>query len=455
MALQNFSRRIFLQVAGLVMFFLSFGEIWPSRSSATEKGGGTPNSGKDSSLPLGTSHHGASNVYLVKGLSPEENVKRAIELMGGIEEFVEPDDIVILKPNAQWWNHGTTNTNNMKGLIELILARPGFHGEIIIAENHHYKDVDSRGWNTEERNGDYNLNELVNYFNENGHENISKNHWVDGGQNPNPLEGDAAGGRVVRSVEEGDGYVWLADKIYESPEGRRCMMTYPVFTSRYSGKKIDIMRGSLVNGEYVDNVKLVNFSCLNHHGRAFGVTASIKNLMGVTDMTCGFQGREPTGMYNMHFVGKMSRLYRAGVDLKYYGRKFGLGPGVGRKVMNRGYWHSQYTGGALGYWLKNVRMPDLNILAAEYVGWGGRGRHGPYKRHQANCVACSVDPVALDYVGAKKILLEATPSSEKKYLSLNSPDRPPFKLFLEECHNQGVGNLSMERINIIETVEHV
>ncbi|MBA4366809.1 MAG: hypothetical protein C0403_04135 [Desulfobacterium sp.] len=449
MAIKKISRRIFIKISGMFLFFLSFVRIGMTGTGGSEKKPRPKASKTGVPMPLGTDAHGISHVYLVKGMTPENNIKRVMKVMGGCEKFIGIDDIVILKPNAQWWHHGTTNTNNMKGFIELVFGIRGFQGEVIIAENHHYKEANARGWNTKDRNGDYNLNELIDYFHQKGYENISKYHWVDAGSNPKPQEGDGGNGNLVKSVTDGDGYIWLDDKVYETPCGRKCMMTYPVFTSVYSGKKIDLCRGSLVNGKYVKNVKLINFSCLNHHSEAFGVTASIKNLMGVTDMTCGFHGPEPSGMYNMHFIGRMSSIYKAGLDLKYYGEKFGFGPGLGRKLMDKGYWDTQYTGGALGYWMKHVKMPDLNILAAEYVGWGGRGRNGPDKRHRANCVVCSTDPVALDYVGSKKILLEATPEEETHYRKFNSPDYPPFRTFLEECHQQGIGNLDVEKIKVI------
>ncbi len=172
--------------------------------------------------------------------------------------------------------------------------------------------------------------------------------------------------------------------------------------------------------------------------------------MGVVDLTCGFHGTKPKGFYNMHFIGKKSFLYQIGNDLKYYGKKYGFGVGIGRKVLKSGYWNTRFTGGVLGFWMKTVKMPSLNILAAEYVGWGGRGRYGPYKRKKANCIMISTDPVALDYIGAKHILLPATPMNEKYYRELNDPDSPPFSQFLEECHGQGIGNLSSEKIKIIE-----
>jgi len=449
--IKKVSRRLFLKMTALFAFFLSIGKVDYSYASGADATGSMPGGEGGEKMNPGVDEDGLSRVYIASGHSPEENIKEAVRLMGGIEKMIGTDDIVVLKPNAQWWNQGTTNTNNMKGFIEGVLAIKDFRGEIIIAENHHYKELDSRGWTTEERNGDYNLNELVQYFNDAGFANVSKYHWVDGGPNPQPQEGTGGGGQRVPSVSEGDGYVWLKDEIYVSPENRKCMMTCPVFTSPYSGAKIDLKKGVLEGGEYIDKVKLVNFSCLNHHGQSFGVTASIKNLMGVVDLTCGYHGTEPEGFYNVHFVGEMSLLYKSGIGLKYYGKRFGFGSAFGKKMQEMGSWSTQYTGGALGHWMKRVKMPDINILAAEYVGWGGRGRKGPEKRERANTVAISHDPVALDYVGAMHILLPATPEKETFYRNLNNPHKKPFRSFLEECHRQGIGNLDAQKIKIIRS----
>lgn len=397
----------------------------------------------------GIDNDGISRVFYSSGYSPESNIKNAIHMKGGIQTIVNKDDVVVLKPNAQWWNHGTTNTDNMKGFIELVLSIPEFKGEIIIAENHHYKKPASRGWTTEHRNGEYNLYELVDYFNRAGYSNVSKYHWIDGGPNPTPQEGDGGFGEVVNPGEKKDGYVWLKDVIYESPENRRCIMTYPVFSSSYSGTRIDLKNGSHYNGGYKNNVKLINFSCLNHHSSAFGATASIKNLMGIVDMTCGYQGSLPEGFYNSHFIGKMSKMFKIGIDLIYYGKRFGFGPALGIKIMKAGYWNSQYTGGALGYWMDKVKMPDLNILAAEYTGWGGRGVKGTDKRAHTNCVAVSTDPVALDYIGVKTILNPCTPKGQKKYSIENSVNYEPFYNFLVECNKQGIGNLDPGKIEVI------
>jgi hypothetical protein len=275
------SRRLFLKISALTVYLMT-GTKFIFSQIGGQGGGSIAMPSKDSlSQNIGIDEDTFSRVYISEGMAPEDNIKSSLELMGGIEKFIQQDDIVILKPNAQWWNQGTTNTNNMKGFIESVLDIPGFKGEVIIAENHHYTAVNSRGWSTKQRNGDYNLIELVEYFNDSGYQNVSKYHWIDAGPNPQPKEGDAMGGSLVSSVEEGDGYVWLRDTVYISPEDRKCMMTYPVFTSPYSGKKIDLKKGTLENGKYIDNVKLINISCINHHGFGFGVTLLLSKTLWV------------------------------------------------------------------------------------------------------------------------------------------------------------------------------
>ena len=95
--------------------------------------------------------HAKSTIYVCKNGTPEQNVAKLIEMMGGIEKVVGQNDIVIIKPNAQWKNHGMTNTNTIKGLIDVILKIHNFSGEVIIAENHHARFANSLAWTTKER----------------------------------------------------------------------------------------------------------------------------------------------------------------------------------------------------------------------------------------------------------------------------------------------------------------
>jgi uncharacterized protein (DUF362 family) len=394
---------------------------------------------------------GISDVFIARGNTPEENVRNIFSMTGGIGDLIGPSDIVVLKPNSQWWHQGTTNTDAMKGFIDLVLGIPGFKGEIIIADNHQYSRDDSRGWNTDNRNGRFNLNELVGFYQKNGHKNVSKYHWHVAGSCKEPLEGDAQGKRKVAGPHEGDGYVWMRDHSYVSPIGRRCLMTYPVFTSSYSGITIDLKNGAWENGGYIGKkVKLINFSGINHHSPYAGVTGSVKNMMGVVDMTCGWPGDFARDTYNVHHIG-ISRLIRLCKNDWFW--RLGRFKRIIEEYATSNFHH---TGGALGNFMKHVRMPDFNIITAVRVGWGSRTDMN--KAFEANAILAGTDPVALDYVAARDILLKGTPDNEiepksgMSYRKLNDPDNPdgPFRKFLEEAYKQGIGNIENKRIRVID-----
>lgn len=387
------------------------------------------------STRLGVGEDGQSHVFLSRNGSAEENTSKVVELMGGIESFIAPTDIVVLKPNGQWWNQGTTNTNSMKSFIELVLNMKGFSGEIIIAENHHFPEVESRGWTTEQRNGDYNLNELVHYFQSQGFDNVTKYHWYDGGPSTPGMWGGAADAGVVNGPEEGDGYCWQTDSVFTAANGRKALMNYPIFTSSYSGITIDFKNGPWKNGTYLERkIKFINFSALNSHGSDTGITASIKNYLGVCDMTCGYRGTTPEGYYNFHHIGLSNMHWR----LKDVFEKFG--------------WEEHYAaiGGCVGHFMKNVRMADLNIVTAEWAGYGSRT--DTQLRAHTKTILASTDPVALDYIAAKRVLLPATKkySQDKKLEKYHDPDNPdsPVYDFLLACHDEGIGNLKDEDIDL-------
>ena len=448
------SRRKFLRIAS-VFTSVTFSGLWSKlflikgKASASEVSPPYKHSSVSKNQNLGVDEDGFSRVYMVKNASPEQNMKKAIEMMGGIEKFIGPSDIVVLKPNAQWWNQGMTNTDAMKGFIDMVLAMPDFSGEVIVAENHQYNGDNSRGWNTSEKNGKFNFNELVAYYQKRGKKNVTKYHWRVAGRTAIPLEGDAQGDRRVKGPEDGDGYVWMEDCYYLSPIGKKCIMTYPVFTSTYSGITVDLKNGAWKNGSYLADkeVRFINFSALNHHGWYCGITASVKNLMGVVDMSCGFPGDAPKGTYNTHHIGvsKLKLLTKKRVVWR-----------IGRidKFMRYCYRDFHHTGGALGYFMSHVRMPDLNIITGERIGWGSRV--DLEKSFQPKTILASRDPVAIDYIAAREVLLPGTPSeayhqSGLTYQELNNPDEHegPYRKFLKETEKQGVGNLSPEKIRLV------
>ncbi|MCK5615893.1 hypothetical protein KAR91_79245, partial [Candidatus Pacearchaeota archaeon] len=109
-------------------------------------------------------------IYRAVNGTAQTNLAKVIELMGGIERLFGSDDIIIIKPNLQWWNQGAPNLAALKIFIELIMERQGeFKGEVIVAENCHrgpepWKS-DSSGWaHSFDRNSDVpdiqNMNQL-------------------------------------------------------------------------------------------------------------------------------------------------------------------------------------------------------------------------------------------------------------------------------------------------------
>jgi len=377
-----------------------------------------------------------SKIYVAKNGTPQQNVAKILEMMGGIEKFIGYKDIVIIKPNAQWWNQGRTNLAAIKGFIDLILDIPKFNGEIIIAENTHFMDEslpegekdNVRGWTRlSEINGhidgeNHNLNTLIEIYRKQGHSNVTKCHWRDGGPKRD-IWGNGQNGGIIRSPEDGDGYLWSdIDYTFSGFMGLKkwkVKMTYPIFTTSNRGISIDFKNGSFKRDgrgrcKYLPDrpVKLINFAALNTHGVDTGITAAIKNYMGIMDLSCGSWGMKPEGYVNVHQCGE-----------KYY----------------------PYTKvGPISHFIKTIRKADLNILTAHWVGWGSRT--DPAKATKMRTILCSTDPMALDYYGAKYLVY---PLSQNK--TFHDPDNhhSPIKKFLDlALETLGQGTIDEENMKM-------
>jgi len=377
-----------------------------------------------------------SLIYESKNGTPEQNMAKVLEMLGGIETLIGKDDIVIVKPNAQKIRHNMTNTNTMREFIDQVLNIPGFAGEVIIAENNHCHPDNSAGWTTEHKNGDYNLNELIAYYNDRGIKNVTKYHWRDAGTVLNSVIRDSERGKIVSGPDEGDGYVWSDEDYYY--KGRKTKMTYPIFTSSYSGTTIDFKNGAWKSGKYTQQpVKFINISALRNHSNA-GVTATVKNYLGVVDLTCGYHGQEPAGYYNFHYIAvdwpSISVLREA--MKSFITSKFAKRQKTIRKVAGFVGPQNGAIGGAVGHFIKTIRKADFNIITAEYTGHEGR-RKTPI---HTKTVLASTDPVALDYYAGKYVLY---PLGGKR-AEYNNPDniRGTFRKYLELCCAEGVGTLN-------------
>jgi len=161
-------------------------------------------------------------------------------------------------------------------------------------------------------------------------------------------------------------------------------MTYPVFTSPYSGVGIDFKFGAFERiGDrklkYLPErpVKFINFAAANDHGNDTGISAAIKNYMGVVS----------TALSNSH-------------------NKVG-------------------TGG-MGSLMAEIGVPTLTILDCLWINANpypslSTGPGTSYiEAIRVNILAASSDPIALSFWSAKNILVPA--AIIKGYTFLDSID---------------------------------
>lgn len=395
------SRREFLKKSVLVLMAQCFGRKALARSVTV------PGTGKVE-----------GTVYRALNGGPADNLRKVIDLIGGCDVIVGENDVVVIKPNVQWWNQGAPNLVALKTFVDLIMDRPGgFKGEVVVAENCHrgpapWDSIDS-GWAQPfARNSDLkNINnfiDLCDHLKKRYGSRFSVSHWVDV---------DAGGKRVYRP-EDGFGYVYcdgtggvplISLDNEASVEKRSVIMSYPIFkTDRDT--VIDFKNGIWEKGAYTEQpVKFINFAALNHHSTYCGVTSAIKNYLGISDISGGADpkngGRLTGDYFNFH---------------SFPFNKWSSGPEPGM------------LGAEIAVFMKTIRKADLNITTAEWIGLSSR-TEPPVARTRA--VLASTDPVALDYHATKYLL---HPNSG---ILVHNPDNRNGPLYqsLFKCSKEGGG----------------
>ncbi|MFH1110847.1 MAG: DUF362 domain-containing protein [Planctomycetota bacterium] len=306
----------------------------------------------------------------------------AMGATSGPEGLIDSDDVVIIKINGQWSERGGTNTDVLRGVIRRIVEHPdGFVGEVIVADN---------------GQGSGNLNRPSNNA-----ENI--------GQSPQDVVNDFAAewwkvatvlwdSFRLAAVSEysagnlGDGYV--VDPLLHPRT--QIKISYPKFRTPF---------GSYVSYKYgvwsadtetydSDRLVVINIPVLKTH-RIYGITASVKNHMGVVTQSLG------TNSHN-------------GVEF-----------------------------GGLGAVMADVRMPDVTILDCIWIlarpESGPDATYGQATRHDR--LLAGVDPVALDAWAAKFVMIPAI--LENGYTlsdchEKQDPDNPDsvFRKYLDRSMNE-------------------
>jgi len=406
------TRRQFLRKILTALSFMGFGQLTQSQELVAKI----------------TTGHASGQVFRSINGSPAENLSKVIELLGGVKNFMGTDDVVVIKPNVQWWNQGAPNLSALMKLVGLIMKRPGgFKGEVVLAENCHRG---SRPWKSEnsgwlpdfDRNVNFdgikNYNDLTRQLKQKFGDRFSTCHWIN----------VISGGSRVFSPADGSGYVYCDgtggvplisfDNGQKGDNYRAVIMSYPIFkTDR--GTLVDFKNGIWQRGAYTDQpLRFINFAALNHHSTYCGATSAVKNYLGVSDLS---GGPDP------HNNGLLTDKYYNFHSFPF--NKWGAGPEPGM------------IGAEIAVFMNTIRRADLNITSAEWVGFASR-TESPVA-HTSAMLACK-DPVALDYHATKHILY---PNSKVPVHNPDNKEGPLFQ-YLEKCSLKGGGEIDEKKIAV-------
>jgi hypothetical protein len=338
----------------------------------------------------------ATNIFVVSEASRQDaGIKRLIR--GMAEHFcyfyqtsqkgsgchplglIAKDDTLIIKVNCQWDQRGGPNTDLLKAFIQAVAAHPdGFCGEIVIADNGQGQyGSNGRGGSLDwllsnARDHAQSVQKVVNSFNE---FKISTYLW------------DNITEILVNEYDEqdlNDGYI--VD--LEAKVATNFRVSYPKFTTKF-GTHISFKKGlwNPTTGAYNnEKLKLINWPTLKSHF-IYGVTGCVKSYMGVVS-------------------DKLTA-------------KMGCRS------------HEKVWQGVMGNEMAETRMPVLNILDGIWVNAKpAGGPMTPYPAGQpADVFLAGTDPVALDYWGARHILMPLARDGGYTELTRIDPDNTTEKNF--------------------------
>ncbi len=271
-------------------------------------------------------------------------------LVSGPNGVIAADDVVVIKINYQWPERGGTNTDLLRGLIRRIVDHPDtFVGEIVVCENAQFASV--QGFDRTQNNAqDQSLSphDVVVAFQNQGQA-VSHYDWTERRytQVDEYSEGD-----------ETDGYI-----VYPYNAQLHGSVSYPKFQTSY-GTYISVKYGVWDPGSETydrEHLKFINVPVLKSHHATYGVTACVKDYMGV----------------------------------------------VTRELSTNS--HSAIHYGILGAVQGEIQLADLNILDCIWINanpYSGPGTSYSGATRRDELVA-SVDPVAADIWAVTNILVPA------------------------------------------------
>ncbi len=268
----------------------------------------------------------------------------APHFLAGPLGLIAPDDVVLIKVNAQWKYRGATNSDLIRGLIQRLLDHPdGFTGEVVIIENGQGRgslacDTSAAygGDSSVRANAIDEKHSFLYLVNEVFHDPRVSAFLLD------PIRGKFIDGDDHHT----DGYRRFED------------VSYPCFTTS-GGRRVELREGIWQGGHYTQNLKLINVPVLKHHDTGGSeITVSLKHFYGILSMADGYSGFR-------HYAG--------------------LGETCGKMIAS-------------------IITPVLNIVDAIWVSHASLTGYPASTTFRANQLLASQDPVAVDYYAAKHIL---------------------------------------------------
>ena len=341
-----------------VGFFVTIG-LWGflSRSTASSTFGLLPPAGYRAEVfhvtdcppdPVGDHFPGLDSLLRLMGEHDRKFYRSTtVSPLSGPEGIIGRDDVVVIKINYQWTARGTTGSPLDLARIRAVVDHPGgFTGEVVVGENAQFAPV--QGFDRSSNNAqDHSLSpyDVVVGFQDQGFQ-VSLSNWGSfrRTRTDENVPCDQGWGYAVLDTEAG----WVSYPKFLSDDGTCISLRDGVWDS--DGGAWDRSR-----------LKFINLPVLKPHGNTYGVTACVKNYMGVVTNDLGTNS------------------------------------------------HSGVRGGLMGAVMAETGPPDLNILDCIWIsGHPGSGPQAGYSlTTRTDQLVASTDPIAADIWATTNILIPA------------------------------------------------
>lgn len=300
----------------------------------------------------------------------------------GPDGLIDPDDIVLLKINAQWPQRGGTNTDVIRGVIRRIVEHPdGFTGEVIVVDNGQGSGRVNRTQNNAE-DRTQSAQDVANDF--------AAEEWAVSAWTWDSFRYSAVG--EFNTGDPRNGYVVSPNRDPQT----QILVSYPKFRTpggAYLSYKHGVWDPSSETYD-ADRLVVINMPVFKTH-YIYAITGAVKNHMGVVTNGLGTDS------------------------------------------------HNRIRDGGLGSVMAEARMPDLTIMDCIWIlAIPGSGPDASYadatRRDQ---LLASTDPVALDAWATKHIMIPqiiANGYNVNNYGATQDPDNPAseFRIYLDLTMNE-------------------